>query len=61
MVQYTEGIDSRGTFYLGIANGVQLSPVFRTAKDALEYAESVERGKPIEFCPVDTWANEEKE
>ena len=61
MAQYTEGIDSRGTFYLGIADGIQCSPVFRTAKEALAYAESVEKGKPIDFCPADTWANEEKE
>lgn len=59
MAQYTKGIDSKGMFYLGIANGIQLSPVFRTAKEALEYAESVERGKPIMFCPADTWNDEE--
>ena len=46
MAEYTEGIDSKGRFYLGIANGAQLSPVFRTVADAIEYAESVEKGKP---------------
>lgn len=55
MAQYTKGIDSKGIFYLGIANGVQLAPVFRSAREALDYAESVEKGKPIEFCPADAW------
>jgi len=44
MAQYTKGIDSRGIFFLAIANGIQCSPVFRTIDQALDYGAFIEKG-----------------
>ena len=61
MAQYTKGIDSRGIFFLAIANGIQCSPVFRTIDQALDYGAFIEKGGRADDFPFELYGEDEEQ